>query len=136
MCAGLEYSGYAQTNGDNCPDIPNADQIDSDADGRGDACDLCPLIASDVEDTDEDGDGAGDACDNCLGVVNPDQTDTDDDGIGDACDMCVEVPDEVGAVDTDQDGLGTIATTAHRTRMLTRRIRIRMDWAMSVTVVL
>lgn len=27
---------------DNCPDVPNNDQIDSDGDGTGDACDPCP----------------------------------------------------------------------------------------------
>ncbi|MFO0558741.1 MAG: kelch repeat-containing protein [Polyangiales bacterium] len=31
-----------QTAPDNCPDVINPDQIDSDGDGRGDACDLCP----------------------------------------------------------------------------------------------
>lgn len=27
---------------DNCPDVPNADQVDTDGDGKGDACDPCP----------------------------------------------------------------------------------------------
>ena len=57
---------------DNCPEDINPDQADADADGTGDACDVC---------TDTDGDGYGDpnypqnTCDddNCPEVYNPDQ---------------------------------------------------------------
>ncbi|MGI5860736.1 MAG: thrombospondin type 3 repeat-containing protein [Myxococcales bacterium] len=64
---------------DNCPDIANPDQLDSDADGSGDACDI------DVQ-PDGDGDGVPDSEDNCPGVYNPDQKELDADGLGDACD--------------------------------------------------
>ncbi len=60
---------------DNCPFTLNVDQINTDGDSEGDACDA-----------DDDNDGDGDSLDNCPVIANEDQTDTDDDGIGDACD--------------------------------------------------
>ncbi len=60
---------------DNCPSVPNADQKDTDGDGKGDACD-----------TDDDGDGVDDGADNCPLVSNPNQADSDNDGTGNACD--------------------------------------------------
>jgi hypothetical protein len=51
---------------DNCPGIPNPDQLDSDRDR------------------------VGDACDNCRFVANRNQADVDENGVGDAC-QCGDV---------------------------------------------
>jgi hypothetical protein len=67
---------------DNCPTVPNADQIDFDGDGDGDVCD-----------GDDDNDGAADEADNCRLAANPGQEDSDFDGTGDACDTCPGFPD-------------------------------------------
>jgi len=51
---------------DNCPAVPNPDQVDGDDDGHGDACDTCPSWP------------------------DPFQVDSDDDGVGDACELVQE----------------------------------------------
>lgn len=61
---------------DNCPTLPNPEQIDSNSDGTGDVC--APEVDFDV-------DGIQNEADNCPWTVNPDQLDNDEDGIGDAC---------------------------------------------------
>lgn len=76
-CVGTYNPLDTDTDGDGAADT----QLDTDADGIGDACD-----------TDNDGDGFNeDGSDNCSSVSNADQTDTDGDTLGDAC-------------DTDRDG--------------------------------
>lgn len=59
---------------DNCVSVANADQKDTDVNGRGDACE------------DYDRDNIVNAKDNCPDIPNQDQLDTEADGIGDVCD--------------------------------------------------
>lgn len=111
---------------DNCPTIVNKEQINSDTDELGDACDpnddndafddkdsngdsldKCPLVASPTNEsrfcsTDFDADTVLNDDDNCPTVPNSSQTDLDSDKQGDACDS-----------DTDGDGVPNEATGAH-----------------------
>jgi hypothetical protein len=72
-------------NPDNCPAVPNPDQIDTDGDCRGDLCDEFPGDY-DSSQPDADRDGIGDTCDNCMHTANHSQEDADNDGLGDVCD--------------------------------------------------
>jgi opacity protein-like surface antigen len=90
---------------DNCPNVPNSNQMDSDEDTVGDACDsdddgdntpdeidAFPLDPTESSDSDED--GIGDNSDNCPLLANSDQMDTDGDAEGNECDL-----------DDDNDGV-------------------------------
>jgi hypothetical protein len=83
---------------DNCPTVPNADQLDTD---------MVILWDNEIPSFVLSPDGVGNVCDNCPGVPNADQLDTDmvsscsenvcssylsPDGVGDVCDNCPTVP--------------------------------------------
>jgi hypothetical protein len=99
---------------DNCPTVANTNQLNTDADVQGNACDNdddndtvldaapdnCPLVAN-IDQVDSDNDGTGDACevgndldndnitdseDNCPLIANNDQLNTDGDAQGNVCD--------------------------------------------------
>lgn len=105
-CIDTDEDGVCDVD-DNCPEMANTDQLDSDLDEVGNVCDPCPLDGDNDADgdgfcanedncpdlnnpgqLDPDGDGYGELCDNCPEDFNPNQTDTDEDGIGDSCDWC------------------------------------------------
>jgi hypothetical protein len=73
---------------DNCPNVANPLQEDSDADSTGNACE-----------PDTDGDGLIDDLDNCPALANAGQSNFDGDLQGDVCDICPA--DELNDVDGD-----------------------------------
>jgi uncharacterized delta-60 repeat protein len=97
---------------DNCVSVSNIDQLNTDGDSEGNACDndddndgvadtsdAFPLDATESVDTDSD--TIGDNADNCVAVANTNQLDTDADGAGDVCDA---TPNG----DTDNDGIDNL----------------------------
>lgn len=85
---------YVTISGD-CDDSDPGIYGDSDIDGFGDACDVCP----NDPDNDIDGDLVCGDIDNCPQTSNPLQEDSNSDGVGDAC-CCVGIR---GNVNNDQD---------------------------------
>lgn len=92
---------------DNCPGVGNRDQLDSDGNGIGDACQrFAPgtqpqstSFPGGAAASDLDRDGVSDTADNCPRVANRDQADQDQDGLGNLCDL-----------DLDGDGIQDKAT--------------------------
>jgi MYXO-CTERM domain-containing protein len=81
---------------DDCFDVADPDQSDTDGDGRGDACDPCPVDAAD----DRDGDGLCDSDDPC-----PDQADAP------AGDLCDPGPISVDGGDVDDGDVDSASTS-------------------------
>ena len=107
-------------NQDNCPTVSNSDQLNTDGDSQGNACD-----------SDDDNDGVMDTPDNCPLIANPGQTNTDEnftigsDLLGDLCDddddgdgVDDDAPDNCpidpnpDQDDADQDGIGDECDTS------------------------
>jgi len=81
-------------NVDNCPSDPNVNQLDTDFDGQGNACDV-----------DDDNDGLTDAEENQAGS-NPLLVDTDNDGLPDGYEVQYNLNPTQSDANSDKDGDG------------------------------
>ncbi len=136
---------------DNCPAADNLDQLDTDGDSIGNACDnepndgpladedndgvqnaqdQCPntpageavnAVGCAASQLDTDNDGIADGVDNCVAHANADQADADGDGIGDACDGVAEQPAE------DPGVCGAFTAQADEMRLKYREYDDRYD---------
>ncbi len=106
----IKKYGLAEVPLDNCPEVANPDQQDSDGNRIGDACDSIPAedrgsipsnTGTSITEGDSDGDNIADTSDNCPTISNPGQEDSDGDNEGDVCDACPQDGDQ----DSDMDGI-------------------------------
>lgn len=100
---------------DNCPDHPNADQIDADNDGWGDAYDGCPndpnktepgICGCGVADTDTDSDGVMECQGDCNDhdpAMFPGNPEVCDDSKDNDCDGVIDFSD-VDCLNSDPPG--------------------------------
>ena len=100
----IDGDGISDVN-DNCPFVPNPDQLDSDGDGlagdaRGDV-----NKGGDACDADDDGDEIIDWLDNCHLLANPDQADADRDGLDADASNNVNKGGDLCDADDDNDRL-------------------------------
>lgn len=129
-CYDKAYSLNTDQDGDNyldnkicdlCIGIDDKTQRDSDRDGVGDNCDICPYVENPSPTDallwpkfsgDKDEDGIPNGCDNCDNVDNCNQADRDADRVGDVCDNCPDDKNGKGdrsvdnQADSDRDGTG------------------------------
>ncbi|HSC76370.1 MAG TPA: thrombospondin type 3 repeat-containing protein, partial [Pseudomonadales bacterium] len=107
---------------DNCPSASNPDQLNTDGDAQGNACDTdddndgvadasdaFPLNAAESADTDTD--GVGNNADNCVALSNASQTDTDVDGAGDECDSTPNGDTDNDTIDNLSDNCVSVSNT-------------------------
>ena len=80
---------------DNCPNAANSDQLNTDNDSQGDACD-----------NDDDNDGLDDGAETDTHGTNPLKADTDSDGMDDLYEVLNGLNPTVNDAGTDKDGDG------------------------------